>query len=59
MLLSKSDGKLISDITEIPQLEAEIERAVHQVEHSMSANLKMQQEQQESDLVTRGQKHQK
>lgn len=38
MLLSPSDGKIIAETLEVPELEQEVERAIHQVSSQLRKN---------------------
>ena len=44
LLLSQSSGQLIADYVEIPELAAEIQRAVWQVERSLTAQRELREE---------------
>lgn len=46
MLLSPSDGKLIADCLDVPEMEQEIERAIHQVEKALKAKKRLKEEKQ-------------
>ncbi|KAL8669669.1 MAG: hypothetical protein Q9168_005753 [Polycauliona sp. 1 TL-2023] len=47
MLLSPSDGKIISELVEAPELEEHIQRAVKQVEKALKAEKELQEEKQD------------
>jgi len=53
MLLSKTNSKLVAEILEVPELEAELARAVQQVEQSLSADKKLQEEKNEMEAATK------
>jgi hypothetical protein len=44
MLLSPSSGKLIANFLEVPDIEQEVERAIHQVEASLRAKRELVEE---------------
>lgn len=44
MLLSPSDGKLIASCLEVPEMEQEIERAIHQVHGELKAEKELERE---------------
>lgn len=46
MLLSPSDGRLIADCLEVPEIEQEVERAIHQVEGALKAEKQVEEEKQ-------------
>lgn len=52
MLLSASSGRLIADSLEAPELEQEIERAIHQVEGTLKAKRELNEEKQAIDSAT-------
>jgi hypothetical protein len=49
MLLEKRSGKIIADALEVPELQAEIERAVWQVESALISNDEVQEEKEHID----------
>ncbi|KAL8737294.1 MAG: hypothetical protein Q9181_001818 [Wetmoreana brouardii] len=49
MLLTQSNGKTIADFMEVPELGEQIQRAVKQVERSLSAEKELQEEKEELD----------
>ena len=51
MLLSKSSGQLIAGYVEVPELAAEVERAVWQVEKALKAQRERQEEKAELDAA--------
>lgn len=51
MLLSPSSGKVIADYLEVPELEAEIERAAWQVEKSLKARQDLKEEEEVSEAA--------
>ncbi|KAI9871426.1 MAG: hypothetical protein M1830_002926 [Pleopsidium flavum] len=53
MLLSKANSKLIAETLEVPELEAELARAVRQVEQSLSAKKDLQEEKSEMEAATK------
>lgn len=53
ILLSKRDGKLIAGILEVPELEAELARAVWQVERSLRAEEELKEEKGEIESATK------
>lgn len=52
MLLSASSGRLIADSLEVPELEQEIERAIHQVEGTLKAKRELKEEKRAIDSAT-------
>lgn len=54
MLLSPSDGKLIADYLEVPEMEQEIERAIHQVEGALKAKKELEEEKQAMRAAHKG-----
>lgn len=52
MLLSASSGRLIADCLEAPELEQEIERAVHQIEGALKAKKELNEEKRAMDSAT-------
>lgn len=55
MLLSKSGGQLFADYLDVPQLAAELERAVWQVEKALKSEQELKDEKAELDAATRNQ----
>lgn len=55
MLLSKSSGQLFADYLDVPQLAAELERAVWQVEKALKNKQELEDEKAELDAATRKQ----
>ncbi|KAL9597562.1 MAG: hypothetical protein Q9219_005064 [cf. Caloplaca sp. 3 TL-2023] len=53
MLLTQSNGKLIADLMELPELEEHVQRAVKQVEKTLSARQELREEKEELDSVNR------
>ena len=53
MLLTESSGKLIADLTEVPELGEHIQRAVKQVEKALRAKRVVEEEKGESDSVSK------
>lgn len=53
MLLIPSNGKLIADMVEVPELDEHIHRAVKQVEKSLSAKRELNEEKEELDSVNK------
>lgn len=54
MLLSPSHGKLIADYLEVPEMEQEIERAIHQVEGALKAKKELEEEKQAMRAAHKG-----
>ena len=52
MLLSKSSGQIIADYLDVPQLAAEVERAVWQVEKALENKQELKDEKAELDAAT-------
>lgn len=44
MLLSPSDGRIIAETLEVPELEQEVERAIHQVNAQLRRNNNVSEE---------------
>lgn len=44
MLLSPSDGRIIAETLEVPELEQEVERAIHQVSAQLRRNKDVNEE---------------
>ena len=55
MLLSKSSGRIIADYLDVPQLAAEVERAVWQVEKALKNKQELKDEKAELDAATTNQ----
>ena len=55
MLLSKSSGQLFADYLDVPQLAAELERAVWQVKKALKNKQELNDEKAELDAATRNQ----
>lgn len=55
MLLSKSSGQLFADYLDVPQLAAELERAVWQVEKDLKNKQELRDEKAELDAAARKQ----
>lgn len=55
MLLSKSSGQIIADYLDVPQLAAEVERAVWQVEKALKNKQELKDEKAELDAATTNQ----
>ena len=55
MLLSKSSGQLFAGYLDVPQLAAEVERAVWQVEKALNTQQELKEEKAELDAATRKQ----
>ena len=53
LLLSQSSGQLIADYVEIPELAAEIQRAVWQVERSLKAQRDLHEEKNDLDSANK------
>ena len=53
LLLSQSSGQLIADYVEIPELAAEIQRAVWQVERSLEAQRDLHEEKNDLDSANK------
>ncbi|KAL8885315.1 MAG: hypothetical protein Q9192_006664 [Flavoplaca navasiana] len=53
MLLTQSDGKIISELVDVPELEEQIQRAVKQVEKALKAEEELQEEKQDLDNVNK------
>ena len=53
MLLTQSDGKIISELVDVPELEEQVQRAVKQVEKVLKAEKELQEEKQELDNVNK------
>ncbi|KAL8681915.1 MAG: hypothetical protein Q9186_002001 [Xanthomendoza sp. 1 TL-2023] len=53
ILLTQSSGSFIADLTEVPELEEQVQRAVKQVEKSLTANKELQEEKQDLDSVNK------
>lgn len=53
MLLTQSDGKTISELVDVPELEEQIQRAVKQVEKALKAEKELQEEKQDLDNVNK------
>ncbi|KAL9029559.1 MAG: hypothetical protein Q9180_007016 [Flavoplaca navasiana] len=53
MLLTQSDGKIISELVDVPELEEQIQRAVKQVEKALKAEKELQEEKQDLDNVNK------
>lgn len=51
MLLSKSSGQIIADYLDVPQLAAEVERAVWQVEKALKNKQELKDEKAELDAA--------
>lgn len=54
MLLSPSDGKLIANCLDVPEMEQEIERAIHQVEKALKAKKRLTEEKQTLGASNKG-----
>lgn len=54
MLLSPSDGRLIADCLEVPEMEQEIERAIHQVGEALKAKKELEEEKQTLGTANKG-----
>lgn len=54
MLISPSDGRLIADCLEIPEIEQEIERAIHQVAGALQAKKALDEEKQSLGAANKG-----
>ena len=52
MLLSNSSGQIIADYLDVPQLAAEVERAVWQVEKALKNKQELKDEKAELDAAT-------
>lgn len=52
MVLHKSNGKRIAEALEIPELEAELDRAVWQVEKALKAEQELKEQKRELDSAT-------
>lgn len=50
MLLSPSDGRIIAETLEVPELEQEVERAIHQVSAQLMRNKDASEEKHAHDL---------
>ncbi|KAL8993345.1 MAG: hypothetical protein Q9169_006414 [Polycauliona sp. 2 TL-2023] len=53
MLLSQSDGKTISELVDVPELEEHIQRAVKQVEKALKADREYQEEKQDLESANK------
>lgn len=53
MLLSPSDGRIIAETLEVPELEQEVERAIHQVSAQLRRNKDASEEKHALDLAAR------
>ena len=53
ILLSRTDGSLIAEFVNVPELKVEIERAVQQVEKSISKQQEFQEEKLEIEATTK------
>ncbi|KAL8816398.1 MAG: hypothetical protein Q9223_004585 [Gallowayella weberi] len=53
ILLTQSSGSFIADLTQVPELEEQVQRAVKQVEKSLRAKKELQEEKQELDSVVK------
>lgn len=53
ILLSQRNGKLFADVLEVPELEAELGRAVWQVDKTLRAEKELQEEKSEIESATR------
>ena len=51
MLLTQSDGKTISELVDVPELEEQIQRAVKQIEKALKVEKELQEEKQDLDNV--------
>lgn len=54
MLLSPSDGRLIADYLEVPEMEQEIERAIHQVGEALKAKKESEEDKQTLGTANKG-----
>lgn len=54
MLLSRSDGRFIAECLEVPEMEQEIERAIHQVGGALKAKKELEEEKQTLGTASKG-----
>lgn len=55
MLLTQSNGKLISEIVDVPELEEQVQRAVKQVEKALRAEREFREEKRDLEDVNKEQ----
>lgn len=53
MLLTQSNGGLVSELLDVPELEEHLQRAIKQVEKALRADKELQEEKQDLDNVTK------
>lgn len=53
MLLTQSNGGLVSELMDVPELEEHLQRAIKQVEKALRAEKELQEEKQDLDNVNK------
>ena len=56
MLLTPSNGRLVSELMDVPELDEQVQRAVKQVEKALRAEKELQEEKQDLDNINKGAK---